>query len=67
MSEEFQLLRRRSSGSETRPDEGGGGMGSETLQVSNGETMGGLKAKPGRAPVVTAAFAELEGSSTAEH
>ena len=42
-------------------------MGSETLQVSNGETMGGLKAKPGRAPVVTAAFAELEGSSTAEH
>ena len=41
-------------------------IGTETLIVGDGETTGGLEAKPGGAPTDTAAFSELEGDSTME-
>lgn len=41
-------------------------MGYETPEARNSEKMGGLEAESEGAPAVTAAFAELEGSSTAE-
>ena len=44
-----------------RPDEAGGEVETETPEVDDGETTGGLQAKPGGAPVKTVAFSELEG------
>lgn len=41
-------------------------VGYKTPELGNGETMGGLKAKLGGEPAVTAVFAELEGGSAAE-
>ena len=38
----------------------------ETPEVGDGETMGGLRAKPGGAPGDAAAFSELEGDSAME-
>ena len=46
---------------DTRPDEVQGEVETETLEVDIGETTRGLQAKPGGAPVTTAASYELEG------
>ena len=45
------------------PDKTRGEVGTETLEVDDRETTGGLHAKPGEAPVTTAAFSELECDS----
>ena len=49
-----------------RPDEarGRGEVETETPEVDDGETTGGLEAKPKGAPVIAAAFSELEGDSS---
>ena len=46
-----------------RPDEVRGEVETETPEVDDGETTGGLQAKPGGAPVTTATFSELAGDS----
>ena len=38
----------------------------ETPEMADGETMGGLRAKPGRAPADAVAFSELDGVSAME-
>ena len=38
-------------------------VGTETPKAGDGETMGGLEAKPGGAPADIAAFSDLEDDS----
>ena len=63
---EFQLQQRSGSGvrEDIRPDEVQEEVETETPEVDDGETTGGLQAEPGGAPVPTAAFSKLEGDSS---
>ena len=51
---------------EIRPDEVREVVGTEALEVDDGETMGGLEVKPEGAPATTAVLSELEGDSAME-